>query len=362
MTDATVEFSTNEIYFNTSPFSNIADDLSLWFPRILLTFYLILAVGFILNLITAVALMTSPLLSKGKPVHHLFLNMIISDLIACLANQPFLLFQFTEAGERFILNRKMHCVAAVVGFNIGFDSTVTALLLITCERLFAIISPLQHMHRVTRASCRVAIVVNCLLVTAKSSVLFVWNDWKAACISVMPDRYGLFVYNPNLYLCMGLIVLLNIILAFAVGITQRKAGRMNSSQSMSTQSELKIVKIVFLAVGVLLLTWIPHNALANLLLSYRVGRRAFSFELVVAFHMTRGLPLFGTVADPLIYFLRNSQCQEAVLKLFGRTGTLDKGNKQSAYTVELKTAKCIASEDELLTDTPHITLVCNRDV
>ncbi|ELT99189.1 hypothetical protein CAPTEDRAFT_196249 [Capitella teleta] len=327
-TDATGELSTDEIDISTLSANIIdvqpTDDITAWFPWILLAVYPILTVGFIFNLITAVAFMNSSLLSKGKPVHQLIFNMTMSDLITCLVTQPFLLFQYTEVGKRFIMTRKIPCIGAVIGINIGFDSTVTALLLITCERLFAITSPLQHMYRMTRRTCRVVIMISWLLVTAKSAVLLFWNEWEpfAPCIGlvVYPESYGLYIYNPNLYVCMGLVVLLNIILGVTVVIAKRKAKSMNASETTtkSSQSDLKIVKIVFLAVGVLLVTWIPNNSLGNLIFFYIKKGQATPFDLLVAFHMTRSLALVGIVADPLIYFLQNTQCHNAVLKLLGQ--------------------------------------------
>ncbi|ELU16227.1 hypothetical protein CAPTEDRAFT_194710 [Capitella teleta] len=358
-----VSISALDVHFNnTTSLVSVIDtqptnDISTWYPWALLLVYLILPIGFLLNLITAVAYIKSPLLSRGKPVHQFIFNMTLSDLVSSLIAQPFVLFQYTEAGARFIMTRKMPCIASILGMTIAFDSTLTALLLVTCERLLAIASPLQHMHRVTRKTARVAIVTTWTLVTVKSSVLFFWNTWvpNAACIliTVSPNPYGLYVYNPSIYTCVGLVVLLNILLGVAVAVAKRKAGTMQASlaavatrqrQMKSTQSELKIVKIVFLIVSVLFVSWIPNNSIANVIFSYAKRNQAAPYHLLIAFHMTRGMMVIGVVADPLIYFLKNTQCREAVLKLFGRAET-SKNNKrqQCVYTLDPKTAttECI---------------------
>ncbi|ELU09199.1 hypothetical protein CAPTEDRAFT_202814 [Capitella teleta] len=338
-------------------------DISTWYPWALVVVYLVLGGALVFNLITAIAYVKSPLLSKGKPVHQLIFNMTITDFIACLVSQPFVLFQYTEAGVRHITGRKFECIGSFVGLIVGFDSTVTALLLITCERLFAIISPLQHMHRVTRKTCRVAILVTWTLVTAKSSVLFLWNKWTpfAPCIglALMSDLYSSYVYNLALYLCMGLVAFFNVVLGCAVVVAKRKAGIMNASQTTtksvrrkikSSQGELKIVKIVFLAVGVLFITWIPNNTLANTVLFYVKKGQAPPYDLLVAYHMTRSMPLFGTVADPLIYFLQNSQCRSAVLRLLGRTEA-QLGRQQSIYSLDSNTTESRGSVSTLKTVT-----------
>ncbi|ELU13424.1 hypothetical protein CAPTEDRAFT_196514 [Capitella teleta] len=348
-----MEVSTSDMFSNTGNTTSTesiidvqpTEDISTWYPWVLATVYIIMGGGVFLNFITVVALMKSSLLSSGKPVHQFIFNMAMSDLLACLVSQPFLMFQYAEAGARYIMNRKMACMGSLVGLNIGFDSTVTALFLITCERLFAIISPLQHMHRVTRRACR---VVTWLLVTAKSAVLLFWNSWnpRAPCviIVILPEQYGYYIYNPNLYISMGLIILLNFILGVAVIIAKRKAKTMHASQTLmkSSKSELKIVKIVFFAVAVLVVTWIPNNTLGTLIFGYIQKGQATPFELLVALHMTRGMTLIGTVADPLIYFLQNNQCRDAVLGLFGRTGTPE--IKQSIYAIDMKNSKSQISE------------------
>ncbi|ELU18685.1 hypothetical protein CAPTEDRAFT_209237 [Capitella teleta] len=358
------EVSTSEFAETTSSVSIIvaqaAGDITAWYPWALSTVYLILTVGLVLNTITAIAYLKSSLLTHGKPVHQLIFNMTMSDFICCLVGQPFVLFQYTEAGARYIMTRKMACISSFIGTYIGFDSTVTSLLLITCERLFAILFPLQHMHRVTRRTTRWAIIVTWALLTIRSSILFFWNKWSynVACvgIAVMPDTYTLYIYNTFLYTCMALIVLLNVVLGFAVIVAKRKAQIMKTSQTMtksmqsqikSAQSELKIVKIVFLAVSVLFVTWIPNNTFANIVLAYMTNRQAPPFDILVAYHMTRSVVLVGPVADPLIYFLKNSQCREAVLKLMGRTAA-----SKAKHSVDSKTVMTKVSEvmDKSTTD------------
>ncbi|ELT91896.1 hypothetical protein CAPTEDRAFT_216418 [Capitella teleta] len=341
----------------------LTKDISIWYPWALSTVYLVLGVGLILNTITVIAYVKSPLLSRGKPVHQLIFNMTISDLISCLVCQPFVLFQYSKAGERYISTRKLPCIGAFAGLVIGFDSTFTALLLITCERLFAIISPLQHMHRVTRRSARVAILVAWTLLTVKSSILFYWNKWRPyyPCIGVMimPDLYSLYIYNTTLYTCMGLIVLFNILLGVVVVVAKRRARTMMASQTTaksvrrqikSSQNELKIVKIVFLTVCVLFVTWIPTNTLANMVLSFVTKGQAPPYDLLAAYHMTRAITLLGTVADPLIYFLKNSQCRDAVLKLFGRAEPPKPRPQQSVYSLDSNTVESKLSEVTVKTD------------
>ncbi|ELU11193.1 hypothetical protein CAPTEDRAFT_202883 [Capitella teleta] len=147
----------------------------------------------------------------------------------------FAMFQYTDAEACFIITRKMLCIASILGVTIAFDSTLTALLLITCERLLAIALPLLHMHRVTRKTARVAIVTTWTLVTVKSSVLFFWNSWvpNAPCSSIttMPKLYGLYVFNPSLFTGVGLIVLLNIAIGIVVAVVKHRVGNRQTSQT-----------------------------------------------------------------------------------------------------------------------------------
>ncbi|ELT91200.1 hypothetical protein CAPTEDRAFT_207730 [Capitella teleta] len=336
----------------------VAQDIAAWYKYALLTAYIVMLVGMVLNLVTVIAYVQSPLLSRGKPVHQLIFNMTISDLTTCLASQPFLTFLYTDAGQRYIIGRKFQCIASLVGIGISFDSTMMALILITCERLFAIHSPLQHMHRVTKKSCRVAILIAWTIILAKNVSLFFMNKWQSgvSCvgITVMTDAYVSYVYNLGLYTMLGSVALLNILLIIVVIIAKRKAGTMSASETMtksvrrqikSTRSEMKIVKIVFLAVGVLFLTWIPHNTLANVAQSYVSKNQTAPFNIVVGWHMTRGLVIFGTIADPLIYFLQNSGCHSAVLSLFGCSETKLPGRQQqSVYSLDSQTHESNVSE------------------
>ncbi|ELT90646.1 hypothetical protein CAPTEDRAFT_192032 [Capitella teleta] len=323
-----------------------AQDITAWYKYALISLNVVLLVGLVLNLVTAIAYVKSPLLSRGKPVHQLIFNMTIGDGITCLASQPFVLFLYTDAGQRYIVGRKFQCIASMVGMLISFDSAMMALILITCERLFAIHSPLQHMHRVTKKSCRVAILIAWTIILAKNVSLFFMNKWQSGVpcvgITVMTEAYVSYVYNLGLYTMLGSVALLNILLSIVVIVAKRKAGTMSASETMtksvrrqikSTRSEMKIVKIVFLAVGVLFLTWIPHNTLANVAQSYVSKQQAPPFGIVVGWHMTRSLAVLGTIADPLIYFLQNSGCHSAVLSLFGRS----EAQKQSIYSLDSQT-------------------------
>ncbi|ELU18466.1 hypothetical protein CAPTEDRAFT_188667 [Capitella teleta] len=338
----------------------VAQDITAWYKYALLSAYIVMLVGMVLNLITVIAYVQSPLLSRGKPVHQLIFNMTISDLTACLASQPFFLFFYTDAGQRYIIGRKFQCIASMVGNIIGFDSTMMALILITCERLFAIHSPLQHMHRVTKKSCRVAILIAWIFLVLKNGSLFIFNKWSphVPCvgITIMTDSYVFYNYNLILYTMLGIIALLNILLIIVVIIAKQKAGTMSASETMtksarrqikSTRSEMKIVKIVFLAVGVLFLTWIPHNTLANVAQSYVSKNQTAPFNIVVGWHMTRGLVIFGTIADPLIYFLQNSGCHSAVLSLFGHSETKTPGpgpKKRAVYSLDSRIRESTPSE------------------
>ncbi|ELT93919.1 hypothetical protein CAPTEDRAFT_205318 [Capitella teleta] len=332
-------------------------DITIWYPWALAAAYVILLIGLCLNMITAIAYMKSSLLSGGKPVHLLIFNMTISDLASCLLGQMFIVFQYTDAGSRYVMTRQMVCITNLVGLVISYDSTVTALLLITCERLVAIISPFEHMHRVTRKTARVAIVINWVLLAIKNNVLFVWNRWKpyVPCIGlyVMPDVYVLYVYNTTLYGCMGLIFLLNVILGIAVIVAKTKTRNMNVSHMKSSRSELKIVKMIFLVVGVLFVTWMPNNTFGNIIITAITQKTALPYDILIAHHMTRGVTVMGAVANPLIYFLKNEQCRAAVLKLFGHTeaswSRRHKRQDQSVYSlnsVQTATTQVTGKVDE----------------
>jgi hypothetical protein len=313
-----------------------------WNKWIMLQGYLIMSIGLCLNLITAAAYVKSSLLSKGKPSHQLIFNVTMSDIASCLGGQAFAIFQYTTVGQRYVATRKLPCIAGIVGVHTGFDSTINALLLISLERLFAISSPLHHMHKVTRGACRIAIVISWTLVIVKNAVPFFWNQWQPffPCngLFVYTDAFFKYLYNSYIYGFMAAIVTVNILLGGMVIISTRKRTGMNASESLTkttSASELKIVRIVLMVVCVLVITWIPITVLANIIFAAD-GDNPSPFSIFVAFNMCRGFSLLGVVTDPIIYFANNEQCRSAVLSLLGLSKTKKK-RQQMVYSLESTT-------------------------
>ena len=304
-------------------------DLRSWYKWILLNIFSVMTVGFTLNVIVATAYIRSSLLTQGKPVHQLIFNMTISDIVSGLTSLPFNTFLFSDVGQRHITTRKYPCILSVAGVHIAFDSTMTSLILISCERLFAIPYPLQHMHRVTRKTCRLAILTMWTYLIIKHGLMFFWNRWQpgGSCygLSVMTFDFLHYVYDFNLYGCIVTIVLLNISLGIMVFVVQSNAANIKASVQKSDQqklsslrSELKVVKVVVLAVIVLFVTWIPNNTLGKVVLYYIENARPIPFKMAVTFNMSRVLNVVSIVTDPIIFLWLNSQCRAAVLGLFGR--------------------------------------------
>jgi hypothetical protein len=225
----------------------------------------------------------------------------------------------------------------------GYDSSVAALFLISIERLFAISFPLKHLHKVTRGSCRVAIAISWTVAIIKNAIPFFWNNWRphrpCTAINTFTDAYGMYVYNVYLYGLMGCIVLVN----FALCIMVIRASSKGPMSTKTTTSELKIVKIVLMVSTVLFVTYIPTNILGNLIIERLVRGKPVAFHLLVTFHMCRGVTLLSIVADPVIYFSNNPQCQKAVAALFRCSEAVQ---KQRVYTLSASKQKAEPSTSE----------------
>jgi hypothetical protein len=222
----------------------------------------------------------------------------------------------------------------------GYESSVAALFLISVERLFAISFPLQHLHKVTRGSCRVAIAISWTVVIIMNAIPFFWNDWQpqrpCSGINTFTDAYLKYLYNVYLYGLMGCTVLTNLVLCIMV----TRASSKGPMFTTTTKSELKIVKMVLMHVStVLFITWIPFNVLGNNLMDRLVQGKSVAFSLLVTFHMSRGITLLSIVADPVIYFSNNPQCQKAVVALFSS----DAVQKQSVYSLSASKQKAKTS-------------------
>ncbi|ELT94694.1 hypothetical protein CAPTEDRAFT_209354 [Capitella teleta] len=211
----------------------MTQDITAWYTFALISLNVVLLVGFVLNLVTAIAYVKSPLLSRGKPIHQLIFNRTAGDVITCLASQSFVLLLYTDAEQRYIVGRKFQCIASMAGMMIS--------------------------------------------------------------ISTRDDDGSDPDYPIGLNTMIGFVTLLNILLSIMVNIAKRITGTMSAFQVMtkssqrqikSTRSEMKIVRIVFLAVDVLFLTWIPHNTLANVAESYVSKQQTPPFGLVLGWHMT----------------------------------------------------------------------------
>jgi hypothetical protein len=317
-----------------------APDISDWYPWFRLQVYLFIGIGFVLNVIVAAAYIKSTLLTNGKPAHQLIFNVVLTDLAICVLSQPYIYFMNSTTGIRYAATREMTCLAGISGTFIGFDSTLSALFLISAERLFAISAPLEHMHRLTRKKCRVVIVISWVLVIVKNVIPFFWNQWQpyrpCNAVTAFTDAYAKYVYNVCLYGMMGAIVVLNIFLGIMVINAKRKASKMMSISSQNSMKikigELKIVKIVFMVVSVLLATWIPNNVLGNVILDRMTKGQHVALSVLVTFHLSKRLPLIALIADPIIYFVNNNQCRDAVRDLFCSSNA-SSTKKEKVYAV-----------------------------
>lgn len=316
--DGSTSSSGNDQDFGSIP----SFDVRAWYKWAMLHVYVMMVIGLILNSLTMTAYVKSSILQRGKPAQHLIFNIMISDLLTTVAGQPFIVFYYTEAGEEYVHNKKYLCIFAVCIMLLSFESTYSAILLLTYERLFAIASPLQHMHKVTKKTCRIAIIATWLFLAIKLFMIFIWNVWspqkKCVPLSIMYPWYMTVFQNFTTYGTFGLIIIGNSILGCLVFASKdtRAALKGDGNPKSKLLRELKMVRMLFIVVLVLFLTWAPVNVSGNIVVT-QAKQGNLNTNLLIFWHMSRGWVVAGTVADPLIYIWQNQQCLQAIKKLLG---------------------------------------------
>lgn len=301
-----------------------------WYKWSLLLVYTAVVLGLPLNLVTIVAYFKSGLSSKGKPAHHFMFNLIVSDLISLLSCQPFLIFNYFDVGIEFIKGKKVLCISSVIGMILVWDSSRLAVLLLTAERLFAIASPLHHMHKMTKSMAVKIIVLTWVAMLFKGSITYFWNDWTpktAKCTGVMifKKNYTSYIHNPFVYGSTGLICILNVVLLLkAIGAIRRIPNQPSNQTTLeaeskakerSQESEMKLIKVILILVVVMFVTWVPFHLICYLMAAARPGIPARSLQ--ISYHMSRAFTLFSSVVDPIIYFSQDCRCRDAVKNLMG---------------------------------------------
>lgn len=311
-----------------------------WYKWSLLLVYIVMVTGLILNSITLIAYLKSSVLQRGKPAQHLIFNIMVSDLLTTVALQPFLIFHYTDIGAKFIRGRKYTCIFSGSLMMMSFDATYFAILLLTLERLIAIVFPLLHMRKVTKKTCQVAIIVSWSIITIKAGVIFFLNTWSpgSVCLQLnfLPQYFAHYIHNPTLFGSLGLILLGNIVLGVHVLVSKKvrlnlKAGK-SKCKKFKLLQEMKMTRMLFIVVLCLFLSWIPFNVAINVVLSQSRKGRVSNVALIFR-DFSRGFLVAGAVADPLIYIWQNQQCMQAVKKLFGKKHVL-KGDITNTLAVK----------------------------
>lgn len=149
----------------------------------------------------------------------------------------------------------------------------------------------------------------------------------------MPQYYINYIHGPILFGSLGLILLGNVVLGVHVfaSKTARTALREegNKGQQSKLLQELKMVRMLFIMVLCLFLSWIPFTAAGNVVLIQSREGKVNNATLIFV-DISRAWVVAGTVADPLIYIWQNQQCMQAVKELFGIKNALMKGSTSTS--------------------------------
>ncbi|ELU17856.1 hypothetical protein CAPTEDRAFT_199752, partial [Capitella teleta] len=278
------------------------------------------------------------LLSKGKPAHQFLFNLMISDAVSLISCQPFLMFNYVDAGIAYIQGKKNLCITSIIGMVMVWDSSRVGVLLLTAERLFAIACPLLHMYKMTRKIARWMIVVSWFGLFLKGFVVYFWNDYSPliACKGtvVFKEAYVNYVNNALVYGSVAVIALLNFILVVKTLTAIRRVPKLSQKNddtkdhSKKNLSEIRIFKFIFVLVAILVLTWGPFHVICHLIAAVRPLRP--SREILIAYHLTRALTLVSTIVDPIIYFRQDPKCRAEIQSWFSSSSGSEE-HKESSH-------------------------------
>lgn len=329
-----MENSTSDILVSTEQLSSkpiLPYDPREWFTWILVALGVCATLGVILNTLTIVAFLKSPMLTKGKPAHQLIFNLAIGDLVSCVISQPFFVFYYTEAGTRFVANQKVACLLSLSFTMISSDSSLVAVPLMSVERLLAIGFPFLHRRFVTRRNTKIVIVLSWIVVLMKDFGGLYWNSFdtgsRCLVVAVLSADYINYFYSNFVYGMVILVLVLNILLAYVAMRAYRnrpshqasgsdvEGKAVGSLKKQTSNVEMKIVKMVLTIVGVLFISWVPFTASALIVLNY--GRAVYPPRWVAIFHDSgRSVVGVTTFINPLVYMSQNKHYRQALMDLF----------------------------------------------
>ncbi|ELT95113.1 hypothetical protein CAPTEDRAFT_202999 [Capitella teleta] len=294
-----------------------------WYHWALLHIEVATIAGFVLNGVVIVAFMKTNLLLDERPAFQLIFNLALSDFCSALFVQPYVVFVFTEAGQQIVQDQKYACILAVASTVLVVDSSMVAIFMMTCERLLAVLFPLYHLRVVTKKHCKVAIILSWLWIFGKNITIFIWNDRKSGELcttpNVMTEVYYNYIFSPIQYGSLVMIALGNFLMLIRV-LTSR--GQLQKAKQKQKNGQSRMVKMVLVIVASLYLCWIPFMVSSNVV-GYFVNRGVLPPKwLMIVYDFTRGMPLYNTFLNPLIYIWQIHKCREAIMK-FSKTADPD---------------------------------------
>ena len=294
-----------------------------WYVGVVLWLFFWIILGVPANFASILAFIKSRLLHKSRPVNHLIFNLAVSDFVTCFLSMFYVITNFTDAGKSLSWKYKYACVASLWAVHTCLMSSVVSILLLSVERLIAIVSPLGHMRWVTNRSVRVTIVISWVLLAGKELFTFVWSVWRPGVPCIRPLVYhpvfNQYVHDVPFYICLTLIPLCNITIAIIARQRVRASTTLNETpnkdESKAQQKvDGKLLKMVLMVVGIFYLTWVPTKIMASVVKLYYPPHPHSELVLKIH-HASKGLLLMGLVADPLVYLRQNAQFRKAFFGL-----------------------------------------------
>ncbi|ELT94427.1 hypothetical protein CAPTEDRAFT_218191 [Capitella teleta] len=128
----------------------------------------------------------------------------------------------------------------------------------------------------------------------------------------MTEVYFNYIYSAIQYGSLIMIALGNFLMLVRV-LTSRD--QLQEATERQKNGQRRMVKMVLVIVASLYLCWIPFMVSSNVV-GYFVNRAALPPKwLMIVYDFTRGMPLYNTFLDPLIYIWQIHKCRNAIIKL-----------------------------------------------
>ncbi|ELT94883.1 hypothetical protein CAPTEDRAFT_205387 [Capitella teleta] len=278
-------------------------NLSDWSHWILLHIEVVTMFGLVLNSMVIVACLKSNLLHNERPAFKLIFNLALTDFFSTLFVQPIAVFYFTQTGQLFIHDQNGHGHRLVNRSDLHDDVRKTY-----CH--FVPFLPPEDCDQGT-----MAIISSWLWLFGKNFILFIWNDLKpgdsCSVPNVMADIYIKYIYSTVQY---GLLVMIALGNFLMLGRMLRSKGTPQGATQQPRTGHHKMIKMVLVIVASLFFCWLPFMLASNVV-AYLVNREDQPPKwLLIVYDITRGMPLYSTVLDPMIYMWQIVNFRKAALQ------------------------------------------------